>query len=60
MTVGEMLSKMSSYEITEWIAYFKILEEGDQPKAKTSDTLRAMFANRVVKKVRNNHGGITR
>ena len=50
MTVGEMLSKISSHEITEWIAYFRILEEGDKPKTKTSDALRAMFANRVVKK----------
>jgi hypothetical protein len=57
MTVGEMLSRISSHELTEWIAFFKIMEEGDQPKVKTSDVLKAMFAKKIV---RNNHGGITR
>jgi hypothetical protein len=57
MTVGEMLSKISSSELTEWIAYFKVMEEVEKPKVKTSDALKAMFANRIVRK---NHGGITR
>jgi len=47
MTVGEMLQKMDSAEVTEWLAYFQV----QQPeKPKTSDALRAMFGGRVKKK----------
>jgi hypothetical protein len=52
MPVGEMLQRMSSRELTEWMAYFKILEEPDPPKEKpkTSDLLRAMYATKIVRK----------
>jgi hypothetical protein len=32
MTVGELLSRISSYELTEWIAFYQ-LEHEDQEKA---------------------------
>jgi hypothetical protein len=45
-----MLSRMTSAELTEWMAYFKILDEPAKPQAKTADVLKAMFANRIVRK----------
>lgn len=47
MPVGEMLRRMDSAELTEWIAYFKYDEV---PKPKASDVLKAQFANRVKRK----------
>jgi hypothetical protein len=47
MPVGEMLNRMDSAELTEWIAYFK-LQEPEKPKAK--DVIKAQFANRVRRK----------
>jgi len=47
MPVGEMLRRMDSAEISEWIAYFKLQE---QPKQKGSDVIKAQFANRVIRK----------
>jgi len=47
MPVGEMLRRMDSAEITEWMAYFRVEEA---PKAKASDVLKAQFANRVKRK----------
>jgi hypothetical protein len=47
MPVGEMLRRMDSAEITEWIAYFKI-QQPEQPKP--ADALRAMFGHKVSKK----------
>jgi hypothetical protein len=44
MPVGEMLRRMDSAELTEWVAYFNSQEE---PKAKASDVLKAQFAHRV-------------
>lgn len=49
MPVGEMLSRMSSAELTEWMAYFKVIEEPEKPKVKASQLLRAMFAHRIKK-----------
>jgi hypothetical protein len=47
MPVGEMLRRMDSAEITEWLAYFR----ADQaPKAKAKDVIKAQFANRVKRK----------
>lgn len=51
MPVGEMLARMDSREISEWIAYFAVKNEPkkadpDEAKAK----LRAMFGGRVIKK----------
>jgi hypothetical protein len=46
MPVGEMLRRMDSAEITEWIAYFKI-QQPEQPKP--ADALRAMFGHKVKK-----------
>ena len=47
MPVGEMLRRIDSAEITEWLAYFRI----DQaPKQKAADVLKAQFANRVKRK----------
>jgi len=45
--VGEMLRRMDSAELTEWVAYFKV-QEPSKPKA--SDVLKAQFANRIVRK----------
>lgn len=52
MPVGEMLERMSSREITEWMAYFKIQEEPpeEKPKPKASDVLRSMYATKIVRK----------
>ncbi len=50
MPVGEMLARMSSAELTEWMAYFKLENEPEKPKTKASEALRAMFAHRVKKK----------
>lgn len=47
MPVGEMLQRLDSAELTEWIAYFK-LQEPEKPKA--SDVIKAQFANRVRRK----------
>jgi hypothetical protein len=47
MPVGEMLRRMDSAEITEWLAYFRIDEA---PKTKASDVLKAQFAHRVKRK----------
>jgi hypothetical protein len=45
-----MLQRISSAELTEWMAYFKLREEPEPPKPKASEVLRAVFANRVQKK----------
>jgi hypothetical protein len=50
MPVGEMLSRISSAELTEWMAYFKLENQPEQPRLKASDALRAMFAHRIKKK----------
>jgi len=50
MPVGEMLSRITSAELTEWMAYFRLGQEPEPPKEKASTVLKAMFANRIVKK----------
>lgn len=50
MPVGEMLSRISSAELTEWMAYFKLENEPEKPKPKAYEALRAMFAHRIKKK----------
>lgn len=52
MPVGEMLARMSSAEITEWMAFFQLEDEAGKPKkpGSTPAELRAMFAHRVIKK----------
>jgi len=54
MPVGEMLARMSSAEITEWMAFFQLEEEATKPKkpGSTPAELRAMFAHRVVRKTK--------
>lgn len=54
MPVGEMLTRMSSAEVTEWMAFLQLEEEAAKPKPKsnTPAELRAMFAHRVVKKTK--------
>jgi hypothetical protein len=47
MPVGEMLRRMDSAEITEWMAYFKL---ETLPKKKASDVIKAQFAHRVKRK----------
>ena len=47
MPVGEMLRRMDSADITEWLAYFR---EDKAPKAKAKDVIKAQFANRVKRK----------
>lgn len=44
MPVGEMLKRIDSAELTEWLAFFKL---GEEPKQKASDVLKAQFANKV-------------
>ena len=47
MPVGEMLRRMDSAEITEWLAYFR----ADQaPKQKAADVIRSQFGHRVKRK----------
>lgn len=60
MPVGVMLKSMTSGEITEWMAYFKIKNETMDPGVKqdnpentnTGTVLKAMLAHRVKKKKR--------
>jgi len=40
---------MDSAEISEWMAYFKLTNEGPE-KPKAADVIKAQFANRVRKK----------
>jgi hypothetical protein len=49
MPVGEMLRRIDSAELTEWIAYFRLQEA---PKKSTAETLKAQFGHRVI------HGGV--
>jgi hypothetical protein len=49
MTVGDMLARMSSSEVTEWMAYLSIQSEPDQ-EVSTAKVIKAMFSNRVKKK----------
>lgn len=48
-----MLRRISSSELTEWIAYFSIRadrEHEPENTVNTAETLKAMFAHRVKKK----------
>lgn len=45
MTVRELLSRIDSAEITEWMAY-EMLEAGYKPAAPVDDQLRAIFGGR--------------
>lgn len=47
MPVGEMLRRIDSAELTEWLAFFKLDEK---PKPKASDVIKAQFAHRVKRK----------
>ena len=50
MPVGEMLNRMSSAEITEWMAFYALeRDEATKPKTTAAD-LRAAFAHRVKSK----------
>jgi hypothetical protein len=49
-TVKEVLSQMTSSEITEWIAYFSLKIEGDPSNARTE--LSKIFSSRIKKKGR--------
>lgn len=51
MTVGDMLNRMSSSEITEWMAYFG-LQNKPEKKVDTAAVLKAMLGHRVKKKVK--------
>jgi hypothetical protein len=51
MTVGELLKKISSSEITEWMAYYSLEAGNNQPKEQDAkEALTGMFKNRIVKK----------
>jgi hypothetical protein len=50
MPVGELLSRLTSAELTEWMAYFRLENEPEPPKLRASTALKAMFAHRVKKK----------
>lgn len=49
MTVGELLSRISSREIVEWMAYLGLQNEPEK-KVNTAEVLKAMFAHRVKRK----------
>lgn len=50
MPVGEMLNRMSSAEITEWMAYYALERDESKPKTTSAAELRAAFAHRVKRK----------
>jgi hypothetical protein len=51
MPVGIMLQSITSYEITEWMAYYGIKSTHVQEKqVSTEEVLRARFANRIKKR----------
>jgi hypothetical protein len=50
MTVGEMLRNITSSELTEWMAYFKLQSEPEKT-VNTAEVLKAMFASRIKKTV---------
>ena len=51
MPVGEMLNRMSSAEITEWMAYYALeREEATKPKSTSAAEFKAAFAHRVKRK----------
>lgn len=50
MTVGEMLLRITSKEIVEWMAYFGLQSEPEK-QVNTAETIRAMFAHRIKKTV---------
>lgn len=45
MTVRELLSRIDSAELTDWMA-FEMLEAGYKPAAPVEDQLRAIFGER--------------
>lgn len=47
-TVKELLSEITSYEITEWIAYLNLKAGGEQTDTKAA--LSKMFSGRIKKK----------
>ena len=47
-TVSELLSSLTSSEITEWIAYLNLKNEIDKPDAHAQ--LSKMFSGRIKKK----------
>jgi hypothetical protein len=49
MTVGELLQRVTSAELSEWMAYFKLQNEAPE-KPKAADVIKAQFANRVQRK----------
>jgi len=57
MPVGVLLRSITSYELTEWMAYFSLKGKSPGPKAPeslnapvdTAATLKSMFANKVKK-----------
>lgn len=62
MTVGDLLSRVSSSELTEWMAYLSIKNEapaeGDKNSAK--DAMTAVFAHRIKRKAQDGDAGVTR
>jgi len=53
MPVGQMLRQMDSREIAEWKAFFLLRNsQAKKPKTVGADELKAIFANRVVKKAK--------
>ena len=53
MTVNGLLRSISSSELTEWQAYFKIKNELLNPKPNvpnTGEILKSMYAHKVVRK----------
>jgi hypothetical protein len=49
MTVADMLRRISSSEITEWMAFYSVQAEPEK-KVNTAEVLKAMFAHRVKRK----------
>lgn len=51
MPVGELLRRMDSRELTEWMAYFALQQQqaGAEPKSASAADIKAAFAHRVRK-----------
>lgn len=49
-TVKQLLNEIDSAELTEWMALAKIDYKARQPKVQSAESIRASFANKVVKK----------
>ena len=50
MTVRELLVRIDSAELTEWVAYFKLQQEPAKPPGDAPNVLRGKLAHLVKRK----------